>query len=50
LNSKSALQAYIGIDLEKEKLEKANFLEQVVPKWLKEGKAREATKQVKLIQ
>lgn len=50
LNSKSALQAYIGVDLEKEKLEKANFLEQVVPKWLKEGKAREANKQVKLIQ
>ncbi|WP_187262037.1 ammonia-forming cytochrome c nitrite reductase [Pontibacter beigongshangensis] len=50
LNSKSALQAYIGIDLEKEKLAKADFLEQVVPKWLKEGKVREAKKQVNYLQ
>lgn len=42
LDSKEALQAYIGVDLEKEKADKALFLEQVVPKWLKEGKAREA--------
>ncbi|TXK36489.1 ammonia-forming cytochrome c nitrite reductase [Pontibacter qinzhouensis] len=50
LNSKSALQAYIGVDLEKEKLAKADFLEQVVPQWLKEGKAREAKKQVNYLQ
>jgi nitrite reductase (cytochrome c-552) len=50
LNSKSALPAYIGVDLEKEKLAKAEFLEQVVPKWLKEGKAREAKKQVNYLQ
>lgn len=50
LSNKSALQAYIGIDLEKEKMVKAEFLEQVVPKWLQEGKAREARKQVKMLQ
>jgi nitrite reductase (cytochrome c-552) len=49
LNSKSALQAYIGVDLEKEKVEKANFLEQIVPQWLKEGKAREAQKKVNMV-
>jgi nitrite reductase (cytochrome c-552) len=50
LDDKSALQAYIGVDLEKEKLVKAEFLEQVVPKWLQEGKAREATKKVKMLE
>ncbi|RYZ51188.1 MAG: ammonia-forming cytochrome c nitrite reductase subunit c552, partial [Chitinophagaceae bacterium] len=50
LNSKSALQAYIGIDLEKEKAQKADFLEQVVPRWLAEGKAREARKKVTMLQ
>ncbi|WP_143960921.1 ammonia-forming cytochrome c nitrite reductase [Litoribacter populi] len=49
LNSKSALQAYIGIDLEKETEAKGKFLEQVVPRWLKEGKAREAQKEVKVL-
>lgn len=49
LNNKSALQAYIGVDLEKEKLIKAEFLEQVVPKWLQEGKAREARKKVTML-
>jgi nitrite reductase (cytochrome c-552) len=47
LSSKEALQAYIGIDLEKERAEKVRFLEEVVPQWLKEGKAREAQKGVK---
>ncbi len=50
LTSKSALQAYIGVDLEKEKLQKASFLEQVVPKWLKEGRVREAKKPVTVLQ
>ncbi|HEV7333912.1 MAG TPA: ammonia-forming cytochrome c nitrite reductase [Flavisolibacter sp.] len=50
LSSKSALQAYIGVDLEKEKMQKAEFLEQVVPKWLAEGKAREARKKVTMLQ
>ncbi|AHM60256.1 cytochrome c nitrite reductase subunit c552 [Flammeovirgaceae bacterium 311] len=49
LNSKEALQAYIGVDLEKEKAEKVRFLEEVVPKWLKEGKAREAQQGVKTL-
>ncbi|POY34885.1 ammonia-forming cytochrome c nitrite reductase [Solitalea longa] len=49
LNSKSALQAYIGVNLEKEKMDKADFLEQVVPKWLKEGKEREARKKVTML-
>ncbi|SDZ23245.1 MULTISPECIES: ammonia-forming cytochrome c nitrite reductase subunit c552 [Rhodonellum] len=49
LDSKAALQAYIGVDLGKEKAQKANFLEQVVPKWLQEGKAREAQKPVRSI-
>ncbi|MGV3706506.1 MAG: ammonia-forming cytochrome c nitrite reductase [Arcticibacter sp.] len=49
LSSKSELQAYIGVDLEKEKIQKANFLEQVVPKWLKEGKAREAKMKINMV-
>jgi nitrite reductase (cytochrome c-552) len=40
--SKAALQAYIGLDMPQERAAKARFLEQVVPQWLKEGKAREA--------
>ncbi|MHA7131491.1 ammonia-forming cytochrome c nitrite reductase [Algoriphagus namhaensis] len=47
--SKSALQTYIGLDIEKEFAAKQDFLEQVVPQWLKEGKAREAKKEVKTI-
>jgi nitrite reductase (cytochrome c-552) len=39
---KSALQAYIGLDIEAEKAAKEEFLEEVVPKWLKEGKDRES--------
>ncbi|WP_374164282.1 ammonia-forming cytochrome c nitrite reductase [Arcticibacter sp. MXS-1] len=49
LSSKSELQAYIGVNLEKEKMEKANFLEQVVPKWLKEGKEREAKMKINML-
>jgi nitrite reductase (cytochrome c-552) len=40
--SKSALQTYIGLDIPKERAAKKDFLEQVVPLWLKEGKARES--------
>lgn len=43
-NSKEALQAYIGLDIPKERAAKQQFLEQVVPQWLKEGKEREAKK------
>ncbi|MEI6950070.1 ammonia-forming cytochrome c nitrite reductase [Paraflavisolibacter sp. H34] len=49
LDSKSALQAYIGVDLEKEKLEKADFMDKVVPRWLAEGKAREAQRKVTMV-
>jgi nitrite reductase (cytochrome c-552) len=49
LDSKEALQAYIGVDLVEEQKQKIKFLEQVVPKWLQEGRAREAQKDVKVI-
>jgi nitrite reductase (cytochrome c-552) len=48
-NDKAALQAYIGIDIPAEKEAKEKFLEQVVPQWLKEGKQREAKKEVKTV-
>lgn len=48
-NNKATLQTYIGLDIEKEKAEKAKFLEQVIPQWLKAGKAREAQKEVKTV-
>lgn len=47
--SKDALQAYIGLDIEKEFAAKEEFLEQVVPQWLKEGKAREAKKEIQTV-
>ncbi|MFZ2901053.1 MAG: ammonia-forming cytochrome c nitrite reductase [Saprospiraceae bacterium] len=40
-SSKAALQAYIGWDMEKERSQKAVFLEKVVPEWLRQGKERE---------
>ncbi|MCC5938752.1 MAG: ammonia-forming cytochrome c nitrite reductase [Lunatimonas sp.] len=43
-SSKASLQAYIGLDIPSEKAAKKSFLEEVVPQWLKEGKAREAKK------
>ncbi len=46
---KDALQAYIGLDIAEEEAAKETFLEQVVPKWLKEGKEREAKKEVETI-
>ncbi|PRY87191.1 ammonia-forming cytochrome c nitrite reductase [Mongoliibacter ruber] len=48
-NNKATLQTYIGLDIEKEKAEKEKFLEQVIPQWLKAGKAREAQKEVKTV-
>lgn len=48
-SNKAALQAYIGLDMEKERSEKARFLDEVVPQWLKEGREREAKKEVKVI-
>lgn len=40
--NKEALQAYIGLDIPKEKAAKEKYLSEIVPKWMKEGKAREA--------
>jgi nitrite reductase (cytochrome c-552) len=40
--SKAALQTYIGLDIPKERAAKKDFLDQVVPQWLKDGKARES--------
>ncbi|MFN3759052.1 MAG: ammonia-forming cytochrome c nitrite reductase [Algoriphagus aquaeductus] len=49
LTSKSALQAYIGLDIPAEKTAKANYLQEIVPKWLKEGKEREKQKPIQTI-
>ncbi len=47
--SKEALQEYIGFDIEKDFAAKEEFLEQVVPSWLKEGKERESKKPIQTI-
>lgn len=44
--SKDALQKYIGLDIPKEKAEKQVFLSQVVPQWIRDGKARESKKPI----
>jgi len=44
--SKEALQAYIGLDIAAERAAKQEFLDEVVPQWLKEGKAREKQKPI----
>ncbi|WP_215225549.1 ammonia-forming cytochrome c nitrite reductase [Echinicola shivajiensis] len=44
-----ALQAYVGWDIEKDKVAKEKFLEEVVPVWLKEGKRREEGYSVNMI-
>ncbi|AWW30691.1 ammonia-forming cytochrome c nitrite reductase [Echinicola strongylocentroti] len=48
-NDTEALQAYIGLDMEKERADKAQFLQEVVPKWLEEGKKREAGYSIEMI-
>lgn len=48
-NSKATLQAYIGLDIPAEKAAKVNYLQEVVPKWLKEGKEREKQKPIQTI-
>ncbi len=47
--SKSALQAYIGLDMDKKRAEKEVFLEEVVPRWMEEGRQREKEMPVKMI-
>ena len=49
MESKAALQAYIGLDMEQERANKKVFMEQVVPQWLKEGKQREAKMGIKTV-
>lgn len=46
LDDKSALQEYVGIDIEKERYDKERFLEEIVPRWMKQGKEREAKMEV----
>ena len=41
ISTKEKAQAFIGLDMEKLKLEKKIFLETIVPQWDKAGKARE---------
>ena len=43
VSTKRKAQEYIGIDLEKLEADKEKFLEEVVPKWVQEAKARQAT-------
>ncbi|SNS17717.1 nitrite reductase (cytochrome c-552) [Belliella buryatensis] len=46
---KKTLQTYIGLDIPAEKAAKETFLDQVVPQWIKDGKARESKKEVNII-
>ncbi len=39
LSTKGKAQLYIGLDMEKERIDKQKFLETVVPQWLEEAKA-----------
>jgi len=48
-NSKSAMQKYIGLDMVKERDAKKKFLDEVVPLWIEQGKARETKKTVKAV-
>ena len=49
LNSKPALQAYVGIDIDDERINKERFLQEIVPRWLEEGREREAQMGVKRV-
>jgi len=43
ISTKEKAQIYVGIDIKKEKENKEKFLKEVVPQWLEQAKAREAT-------
>lgn len=43
ISTKAKAQAYIGLDMEKNRAEKATFLEEVVPTWMEAAKKREST-------
>ena len=49
LNSKQELQAYVGIDIDEERIQKERFVEEILPRWLKEGRAREAKMDVERV-
>jgi nitrite reductase (cytochrome c-552) len=49
ISTKEKAQEYIGLDVEKMKKEKEAFKENLVPKWLEEAKAREATYDTKSV-
>ncbi|MFN3528892.1 MAG: ammonia-forming cytochrome c nitrite reductase [Bacteroidia bacterium] len=46
---KATMQAYIGLDIPKDREAKVRFLDEVIPAWMKAGKAREAAKPVKTL-
>lgn len=47
INTKEKAQQYIGLDINKLKKEKQQFVEDVLPKWLEEAKKRESSWDVK---
>lgn len=49
LNSKQELQAYVGIDIDEERIQKERFVEEILPRWLKEGREREAKMDVERV-
>ncbi|HDR52478.1 MAG TPA: ammonia-forming cytochrome c nitrite reductase subunit c552, partial [Mariniphaga anaerophila] len=48
ISTKAKAQEFIGLDMEKLNAEKQEFLETIVPKWLEEAEAREASWDVQL--
>jgi len=47
IETKADAQAYIGLPMEKLKAEKAKFVDEIVPQWIKEAHARENSWEVK---
>jgi nitrite reductase (cytochrome c-552) len=41
LDSKSVLQDYVGIDIDDARYQKERFLQEIVPRWLEEGRERQ---------
>ncbi len=42
ISTKSKAQKYIGLDTDKLKKEKKQFIEEIIPKWKSEAKERES--------
>jgi nitrite reductase (cytochrome c-552) len=49
LQSKEELQAYVGIDIDQARIEKGRFIEEILPRWLEEGREREAKMEVQRV-